>query len=124
MELPIEFRLIKIKNLYQIEYRPIDIFKYLPSVSNSDNKNNAEWNAISYYFLEDDRIKETTLKYRDVDGCCMFIKKHPNASDIELWCENMKCMLKQQLFNQKHVSEKDNELYEKYKIIEIIELKE
>lgn len=27
MELPIEFRLVKIKNLYQIEYRIVDIFK-------------------------------------------------------------------------------------------------
>lgn len=28
MELPIEFRLVKIKNLYQIEYRTVDIFKF------------------------------------------------------------------------------------------------
>lgn len=38
MELPIEFRLVKIKNLYQIEYRTVDIFKSVPTFSNFLNK--------------------------------------------------------------------------------------
>ena len=52
MELPIEFRLVKIKNLYQIEYRTVDIFKSVPTFSNVPNKSKIKWETIPYYFLQ------------------------------------------------------------------------
>lgn len=120
MELPIEFRLVKIKNLYQIEYRIVDIFKSVPTFSNFLNKSKIKRETIPYYFIEDNRVKETTLKYRDIDGCCMFISKHQKGSDINNWCFNMKNMLEQELYQKNIVSQEDNELYDKYRIVEII----